>query len=510
MRPSRLANTRQFSTKRLLFLILLLFLVPALYFDQHQQSSAVESTATTTSRPGDLFRINETEVIGLISNRTDVELVPSTGNYSYYIIRSPADQHVLGLVYYTPDVAPDWTFGYASNVGMLVYVDPNGTIQALNAYRIAFESYRDRITPDWLQTLVNRNVYEPLQIGQDVQGVTGATRTSTAIVDGVREAGRRVVDSYKMTAPQQKENASGSSAFQALITYAWAVIGPRSIAETLAIVGLYASAIVAYAWDSKRVRYLVMGAAVIFIGFYMGRMVSIVDLTSLPLAGFPPILSNTYWYALFGLALITSLIWGRLYCGYLCPFGVFTQILHDISPFKIGIPLNVHRKLAYAKYLVLIGVVLGVVLGDFWVTGFEPFETFFFLTGQWWMWMIMGAAVLTSIPAERFFCRYLCPAGAALALLGGLRLREIKRWPECDRCLVCQRECPTGAIIGPKISALECMDCRECEKNYLDTRICPHYRLERLNSQNQAQFNAAPAKDHKSHPWIQRLRPRVS
>jgi len=287
------------------------------------------------------------------------------------------------------------------------------------------------------------------------------------------------------------------------------MIGPKSFAVTLAIVGLYASAIVAYAWDDKRVRYLVMGAAVIFIGFYMGRMVSIVDLTSLPLAGFPPILANIYWYALFGLALITSLIWGRLYCGYLCPFGAFTQILHDISPFKIGIPLTLHRKLAYAKYVVLIGVVLGVVLGDFWVTGFEPFETFFFLTGQWWMWMIMGAAVLTSIPAERFFCRYLCPAGAVLALLGGLRLREIKRWPECDRCLVCQRKCPTGAIIGPKISALECMDCRECERNYLDQKICPHYRLERLSSQNQAQPNAAPAKGATLVSMIRRFRPRV-
>ncbi len=483
MRPSRLTNTRQFSTKRLLLLILLLFLIPALYFDQHRQLSAVESTATatTTSRPSDLFRINKTEVIGLINNKTSVELLSSTGNYSYYIIRSPTDQHVLGLVYYTPDIAPDYTFGYASNVGMLVYVDPNGTIQALNAYRIMWESYHDRITLDWLQTLVNHNVYEPLQIGQDVQGVTGATRTSTAIVNGVREAGRRVVDDYMMTPTQQKENASG---FQALVAYAWAVIGPKSLAETLAIVGLYVSAIVAFAWDDKRVRYLVMGAAVIFIGFYMGRMVSIVDLTGLPIAGFPPILSNTYWYALFGLALITSLIWGRLYCGYLCPFGVFTQILHDISPVKIGIPLNAHRKLAYAKYVVLIGVVLGVVLGDFWVTGFEPFETFFFLTGQWWMWMIMGASVLISIPAERFFCRYLCPAGAVLALVGGLRLKEIKRWPECDRCLVCQRKCPTGAIIGPKISALECMDCRECERNYLDSRICPHYSLERLNSQN--------------------------
>jgi ferredoxin len=489
MRQSHLANTRQLAKKRLVLLVLLLFLSPALYLSQHPQSSAAESTVTTSSRRGDLFWINKSEVMNLINNKTDVDLEPSTGNYSYYTVRRAADQDALGLVYYTPDIAPEWTFGYSSNVGMLVYVDLNGTIQGLNAYRIDYESYRDRITPDWLQMLAGRNVYEPLQIGQDVQGITGATRTTTAIIEGVREAGRRVVDSYKAVPHESQKTKS----LQTLIALASAKITTKSLVETVGIIGLYASAIIAYALDDKRLRYLVMGAAVIFIGFYAGRMVSIVDLTGLPLAGFPPLLSNTYWYALFGLALVTSIIWGRLYCGYLCPFGVFTQILHDISPFKIRIPLAIHRKLTCVKYAVLIAVVAGVVRGDFWVTGFEPFQTFFFLVGQWWMWLIMGAAVLTSIPAERFFCRYLCPAGAVLSLLGGLRLKEIKRWPECNRCLVCQRSCPTGAIFGSRISALECMNCRECERNYLDVHVCPHYTSVRLDSVKHVQSSVPPA-----------------
>jgi Pyruvate/2-oxoacid:ferredoxin oxidoreductase delta subunit len=489
-----MTNTRQLAKKRLILLILLLSLIPVLYFDQPRLSSAAESTTTTTttSRPGVLFRINKTEVMGLINNRTNVDLVPSTGNFSYYIVRSVADKHVLGLVYYTPDVAPDWTFGYASNVGMLVYVDTNGTIQALNAYRIMWESYHDRITPDWLQTLINRNVYEPLQIGQDVQGVTSATRTSTAIINGVREAGRRVVDDYKMTPPQEKAKPG---AFQALIAYAWAIIGPKSLAETLVIIGLYASAIVAFVLSNKRLGYVVMGAAIVFIGFYRGEMI---EMTQLPLAGLPPLLSSTYWYALFGLAVITSLVWGRLYCGLLCPFGAFIKILHDISPFKIKIPLKVNSKLIYAKYLVLVAMVWGMILGDWWITGFEPFQTFFLFIGAWWMWLITGAAVLASIPAEKFFCRYFCPAGALLALIGGMRIEEIRRWPECDRCLVCQNKCPTGAITGSKISSLECMNCRECERNYLDAKVCPHYALERLSSRKQARSNAALAKVQQS------------
>jgi Pyruvate/2-oxoacid:ferredoxin oxidoreductase delta subunit len=479
MRSSYPDNTRKLVKKRLIIVALLMLALPMLYFDQFHQSSAAESTAATTTKTADLFRINKTVVLDLIANRTDVRLAASSGNVSYYIVTSTGSQRALGLVYYTPDAAPEWTYGYVSRVGMLVYVDPNGTILALNPYRLAFETYADRITPIWLHSLIGRNVFQPLTIGQDVEGVTSATITSRAIVDGIREAGRKVVDDYGASAPRAKQKTGG---FLSSISYAWAIIGPRNLAETVAMVGLYASAIVAYGWASKRVRYVVMGAAIAFVGFYMGRMISIVDLTGLPIAGLPPLLSNTYWYALFGLALVSSIIWGRLYCGYLCPFGAFTQILHNLSPIKVKIPMTIQKRLIFGKYLVLVAIASGVALGDLWVTGFEPFQTFFFLTGQWWMWLIAAAAVLASIPAERFFCRYFCPAGAVLSLAASLRLMEIRRWPECKQCLVCQRTCPTGAIVGSKISSLECMNCRECEMNYLNPKLCPHYSIERSNS----------------------------
>jgi Pyruvate/2-oxoacid:ferredoxin oxidoreductase delta subunit len=483
MKSLRLTNTRHLAKKRLVLILLILFLFPALYVGSSYQSSAAESTArtTTTSRPGDVLLIEKSVLVELVNNKTNVEFVPSTGNVTYYIVRSAADHEVLGLVYYTTDVALEWTYGYSSNVAVLAYVDPNGTIQNLNAPRheLAQWPWPYLITREWLQTLMGRNVYEPLVIGQDVQGATRATQTSRAIINGVREAGRRVVDNYRLTTSQQKEKPSS---IQETIAKAIAMLEPKSSVETLAVIGLYASAIVAYGRNNKRLKYVVMGTAIIFIGFYTGRMISIVDMTLLPQSGLPHLLSNTYWYVLFGLALITSLIWGRIYCGYLCPFGAFTQILHDISPLKIDIPQRLHGKLVYAKYIVLAAVVVGVILGDFWVTGLEPFETLFFLKGEWWMWAIMGGAVLASIPASRFFCSYLCPAGAVLSLIGGLRLEEIRRWPECNRCRVCERTCPTRAIAGPKISALECFNCRECEENYLNANVCPHYSLERLTS----------------------------
>jgi NosR/NirI family nitrous oxide reductase transcriptional regulator len=261
------------------------------------------------------------------------------------------------------------------------------------------------------------------------------------------------------------------------------MIRQDDLIEATAMIGMFGAAITAYRKNSELLKYAVLGGAILFIGIYTGRMISIVDLMQLMWATLPPLFSNLYWYALYGSMLVTSLIWGRQYCGYLCPFGAFTQIINKISPLKRKIPIKIHSRLVYLKYPILVTVAAGVLSGDSWITGVEPFQTFFLLRGVWWMWAIMTAAVVLSVPFNRFYCDYICPAGAVMSLAGRLRVKEIKRWPECGTCKVCEQTCPEGAIVGPKISVLECMNCRECEKNYLDAKICPHYAFEKLNPQ---------------------------
>jgi NosR/NirI family nitrous oxide reductase transcriptional regulator len=155
--------------------------------------------------------------------------------------------------------------------------------------------------------------------------------------------------------------------------------------------------------------------------------------------------------------------------------------MNKISPLKRRVPIKIHSKLVYLKYAVLVVVALGVLAGNGWTTGVEPFQTFFFFRGDWWMWAVVIGAVILSVPFNRFYCDYVCPAGAVLSLAGRPRVKEIKRWPECDTCKVCEQACPQGAIIGPRISVRECMNCRDCEKNYLDVKICPHYARETLS-----------------------------
>jgi NosR/NirI family nitrous oxide reductase transcriptional regulator len=78
---------------------------------------------------------------------------------------------------------------------------------------------------------------------------------------------------------------------------------------------------------------------------------------------------------------------------------------------------------------------------------------------------------------ERFFCRYLCPLGAGLAIPAKLKLFDwIKRYPsDCGSpCQVCAKECMVQAIHPEgNINMNECVNCLHCQVRYVDEEVCP-------------------------------------
>jgi NosR/NirI family nitrous oxide reductase transcriptional regulator len=84
--------------------------------------------------------------------------------------------------------------------------------------------------------------------------------------------------------------------------------------------------------------------------------------------------------------------------------------------------------------------------------------------------------VAASLVIERFFCRYLCPLGAALALPARLRQFEwLKRHWQCGReCRICEVQCPVQAIQPEgNIHPGECIYCLKCQTNYFNELVCP-------------------------------------
>ena len=184
--------------------------------------------------------------------------------------------------------------------------------------------------------------------------------------------------------------------------------------------------------------------------------------------------------------LFAVFLWGRaIFCGWLCPFGALQELL-----FKAGQLLNIRpvvlpeilqKWLTKVKYLVFLGLV-GLTFYSFNLaisgTQIEPFKTAItFRFDAPWPALIYAILLLgIGLFVERFYCRFICPLGGGLAILGQLRLFNwLKRRTECGNpCTQCEAVCPVGAIRRDgQIDMNECFYCLDCQVVYYDDHRCP-------------------------------------
>jgi NosR/NirI family nitrous oxide reductase transcriptional regulator len=183
---------------------------------------------------------------------------------------------------------------------------------------------------------------------------------------------------------------------------------------------------------------------------------------------------------------ISLVLLGRgVFCGWLCPFGALQELLAQLSR-AIGLPQwnppeSMQKYLWLGKY-VSAALILGLAaLGvDMWsrVAEVEPFDTA--ITSHFaraWPYVFYACALLMiGLFTERAYCRFLCPLGGVLALVGRLHFLDLlKRRPQCGSpCHLCENSCPVKAIsVTGKIKTAECFQCLDCQVEYFDDRRCP-------------------------------------
>lgn len=180
-----------------------------------------------------------------------------------------------------------------------------------------------------------------------------------------------------------------------------------------------------------------------------------------------------------GVGLLTAvLIAGNAFCGWICPFGAIQDALHWLKrrlhvP-TVTVPPRVDRVLRHGRFVVL-GVVLvaSATTLKLWFADYDPYVTLFGLSwvfepnlaAMWPALAILVAVLGASMLVERAFCRYLCPLGGALSVLGRFSFLRIRRSASaCTDCNLCNKPCPVGidvAKANPTVSA-DCIGCLEC------------------------------------------------
>ena len=252
-------------------------------------------------------------------------------------------------------------------------------------------------------------------------------------------------------------------------------------AGDLALFGAFAVlALVGFWRKSVRLKYVTLFAAVVYLGIAKSQLISVVNIYSALTGNLPVFRYNLAWYFFAGFTVVSTVLWGRLYCGRVCAFGALTQLMDRIVPARVRyeVPPWLERRAALIKYGLLAATVLYfLVTAD--ISAYRYVEPFWMFTRQASVTMWVGLALLlvATVFVRNLYCRFFCPVGAALGLLSNLTVFRIKRWSECSSCTICEKACEWGAIQGPAISVSECVRCDDCERLYADTTACPHWLI---------------------------------
>jgi polyferredoxin len=240
-------------------------------------------------------------------------------------------------------------------------------------------------------------------------------------------------------------------------------------------------AFVSFFRKSVALKYVTLVAAVAFLGVSKSLLISIVNVFALLGGNLPIFRPNLAWYLLAVVTVVSTILWGRVYCGRICAFGALTQLVDAVVPdrWKWNVPRALEKRAAWIKY-----GILGGALAYFLATKdpliypyIEPFWMFGLHLRTPVLLAMLGSLLIASIFVRNLYCRFLCPLGAFLGVLSNLTVFRIKRWSECNTCKICQKACEWGAIEGPKILKSECVRCDDCERLYDDTKKCPHHLI---------------------------------
>ena len=250
-------------------------------------------------------------------------------------------------------------------------------------------------------------------------------------------------------------------------------------APVIRLVLLLALVLYAFFAKSEWVRGVTLAVTLIYLGFFDGGFLSVSHIASGFAVGPGFYLQDMAMLFMIGFTVVTTLLWGRIFCGFLCPFGALQDLITRIVPRRLqrGLPQRIHDRALYLKYGILL-LIVGLAAAPAHIgvyQYFEPFGTVFYLSTSPLLWSIAGGFLVASAVVPRFYCRYACPLGAALGVASLLTVFRIRRVEQCDPCKVCENACPTGAIRGPEIDFKECVRCNVCEAKLLTKAgVCRH------------------------------------
>ena len=194
-------------------------------------------------------------------------------------------------------------------------------------------------------------------------------------------------------------------------------------------------------------------------------------------------------YYMLGIIMLYGIIFGRIICGWLCPFGLLQDLLHKIKTPKLK-KGPITRVLSFVKYVLLaifvVVIPLLYMLRDFPLPGFCKYicpagtiggaigllvnpsnEGLFAMLGPLFTWKFALACsiVVGTVFVYRLFCRFICPLGALYGFFNKFSLFGVKVVE--DKCIHCGKCISVCQMDIHHVGDHECIQCGKC------VGVCP-------------------------------------
>ncbi len=189
-------------------------------------------------------------------------------------------------------------------------------------------------------------------------------------------------------------------------------------------------------------------------------------------------------FFLFTAFALSSLLFRKAFCGWLCPVGTISEYLWKLGRGVFRRSLSLPKWLDYPlrslKYLLLgfffyaVAMMSASAVADFVGSPYGlvvdvRMLNFFRFIGTTTA-IVVGGFALASLLVRNFWCRYLCPYGALMGLISLLSpLRIMRSESACIDCAKCAKACPSNLPVDKliQIRSAECTGCLEC------VAVCP-------------------------------------
>lgn len=300
-------------------------------------------------------------------------------------------------------------YGYQSTIMAGVVVGDQGAVKEV---RIIDQNE----TPSFIQKIYNSefldNEFPSILIADgfsteiNVQAVSGATVSSSAITKAVAEASSIIGDNYlAMRVPSKTGVKFGTTEF--------------------VLLGMLLLTFLSYKLKNQKLRYLTMAYSIVLLGFKYKQFIAFSWIVSLFTGKVPDFSANVGWYILVGGTILFIAVTGKnIYCTYICPFGAMQQAekkLAGFDFFKVSPKLKQYLR-AVPPILAYIGFVVAIVNEQMGALSYEPFSLLYGRTGVGVQWALLPLVLIMSLLVMGFYCHHACPIG--FLLTQGVKLRK--------------------------------------------------------------------------------------